>query len=81
MALGNNKIQRIKAYREIFGQVLTNEEIARIRLSLEKEHALGTERFRIEMKRLTGIRQRSAKPGPKPKKTNAKERDNLTLEF
>ena len=81
LALGNNKIQRIKAYREIFGQVLTNEEIARIRLSLEKEHALGTERFRIEMERLTGIRQRSAKPGPKPKKTTAKERDNLTLEF
>jgi putative transposase len=81
MHLGTNKIQRIKAYRELFSEVLTVEQIDRIRDSLEKGHALGNDRFRAEMERLTGIRQRSVKPGPKPsaKTGPGSGEDNLEL--
>ncbi|MCD8513730.1 MAG: transposase [Nitrincola sp.] len=67
LSLGSNKIQRIEAYQELFNNLLSGEEIQRIQYSLEKEKALGTDRFRLEMERLTGIRQRNVKPGPKPR--------------
>jgi putative transposase len=81
LQLGGKKIQRIKAYRELFSDVLTAEQIDRIRDSLEKGHALGNDRFRAEMERLTGIRQHSVKPGPKPsaKTGPGSGEDNLKL--
>jgi hypothetical protein len=67
--------------RELFSDVLTAEQIDRIRDSLEKGHALGNDRFRAEMERLTGIRQHSVKPGPKPsaKTGPGSGEDNLKL--
>ncbi|MDY0251378.1 MAG: hypothetical protein RBR45_15230 [Pseudomonas sp.] len=79
LQLGANRVQRIKAYRELFSEVLSAEEVDRIRDSLEKGHALGNDRFRTEMERLTGIRQRRVKPGPKPKAGPGNEEDNQEL--
>lgn len=79
LQLGGNKVQRIKAYRELFSEVLSAEEVDRIRDSLEKGHALGNDRFRTEMERLTGIRQRRVKSGPKRKAGPGKEKDNREL--
>ncbi len=81
LQLGANRIQRIKAYRELFKEVLPAEQIDRIRVSLEKGHALGNNRFRAEMERLTGIRQHRVKPGPKPraKTGTGSGEDNLEL--
>jgi putative transposase len=79
LQLGANKVQRIRAYRELFNEVLTSEQVDRIRNSLEKGHALGNDRFHAEMERLTGIRQHSVKPGPKPsaKTGSCSGEDNL----
>jgi len=79
LQLGANKVQRIKAYRALFTEVLSDGEIDRIRESLKRGHALGNDRFRAEMERLTGIRQHSAKPGPKPKAGPGSGEDNLEL--
>ncbi len=81
LQLGANKVQRTRAYRELFNGVLTSEQVDRIRNSLEKGHALGNDRFRAEMERLTGIRQHSVKPGPKPsaKTGSCSGEDNLEL--
>ena len=66
-SLGNNKVQQLKVYRELFDDVLPPEVIADIRKSIARGHALGHDRFRDEMERLTGIRQRAGKRGRKPK--------------
>jgi putative transposase len=79
LQLGANKVQRIKAYRALFTEVLSEDDISRIRESLTRGHALGNDRFRAEMERLTGIRQSAAKPGRKPKATPGSEERNQEL--
>ena len=79
LQLGGNKIQRIKAYQALFSEALTAEVVDRIRDSLKKGHALGNDRFRAEMERLTGIRQHTSKPGPKPKAGSGRNEGNLKL--
>jgi hypothetical protein len=43
--------------------------------------ALGNDRFRAEMERLTGIRQHSVKPGPKPSAKTGPGSGEDNLEF
>jgi putative transposase len=69
LALGTCKVQRLKAYQALFQTELTAEQEELIRHSVNKGLALGNERFRLEIERLTGIRQLHAKRGRKPKKT------------
>ena len=69
LALGTFKVQRLKAYQALFQTELTAEQETLIRHSVNKGIALGNDRFRMEIERLTGIRQLHAKRGRKPKKT------------
>jgi len=67
LKLGDTKSARLMAYRELFKQALPSSQIDEIRHSTNKSLALGNDRFREEISRLTGIRQHLEKPGPKSK--------------
>lgn len=64
LRLGDTRSARLMAYRQLFTQALTASEIGEIRHSVNKNLALGNNRFRDEISRLTGIRQHLKKPGP-----------------
>jgi len=68
MGLGQTKVSRLMAYRELFEELIPKDEIQLIRQSVNKGVPLGNERFRTEIERLTGIRQHALKPGPKVRK-------------
>jgi putative transposase len=44
--LGTTREQRCAAYRAITMETLSNEDIQAIRLHLQRQHALGSDRFR-----------------------------------
>lgn len=67
LALSSDPDQRRHAYRQMVDQALPERTIREIRQASTSNIALGNDRFRDEIERLTGIRQRLAKPGPKPK--------------
>lgn len=77
--LGENITERVAVYQALFNEVLCAEEIQQIRDSLNRGHALGNNRFREEMERLTGIRQQVAKRGRKPKSDLGTEESNYEL--
>ncbi|MCK9246634.1 MAG: transposase [Anaerolineaceae bacterium] len=69
LALGDTPSARLLAYRELFQEQLSEQEINSIRDSTNRGMALGNDRFRSEIAALTGIRQRPLKPGPKGRGT------------
>ena len=65
--LGKTRQERLTAYRELFRGHLDPALINQIRQATNKGMALGNDRFRDEIEKLTGRRVRPKKRGPKPK--------------
>lgn len=67
LALAGDPAARLAAYRALFNEVLTDEAIAEIRLFLQQQRALGTDRFRAQveakLKRFADVR-----PAHRPRK-------------
>ena len=75
--LGSTPEERTVAYRELFRSQLEPELVNTIRLSTNQEMALGNDRFRKEIERLSGRRVIPAKRGPKPKSRQEAEQEFL----
>lgn len=69
LALGNSKPLRMSAYRQLFAQQVSTQLITDIRDALNTGLVLGNDRFKQEVEKLTGQRQRHLKRGPKPTKS------------
>jgi len=67
LELGTNKLQRLKAYQQLFSNGLGTELITDIRNALNTGLVLGNDLFRAEVEQLTGQPQTHRKRGPKPK--------------
>ena len=67
LALGANAEERRRHYRELFRTDLDQRAIAEIRASLNKNVALGRDRFKAQFETLLGRRVRPAKMG-RPRK-------------
>ena len=65
LALGSTPAARLLAYRQFFLRNIDSHETTDIRHAVNTGLALGNDRFREEMARLTGVRQHKLKPGPK----------------
>jgi putative transposase len=67
LALGNDPAVRAGAYRALVAEALPTEAIAEIRLYLQQQRALGSERFKklveAELQRFAGVR-----PAHRPRK-------------
>ncbi|WP_432696290.1 transposase [Marinobacterium sp. YM272] len=63
--LGKNMTERQRNYKELFKKPLPDERILQ---SFNQGLALGNDRFRDEIERLTGVRQQLLKPGRKKRK-------------
>lgn len=59
LALGADPESRQAAYRELVKQAISDDDLAAIRLQLQRQHALGSERFRAAIEAQLG---RSAGP-------------------
>lgn len=68
LALGNNGQSRLAAYRQLFAQEVPATLITDIREALNTGLVLGNDRFRQDVERLTGQRQRHRKRGPRPQR-------------
>jgi len=66
LALGTTPAARRSAYRQFFEQQPATQVIGDIREALNRGLALGNDRFKAEIERLTGQRQTPGKRGPKP---------------
>jgi putative transposase len=67
LSLGNNKNERQKEYAEYVMNTVPEYEINLIREALQRGQLTGSERFREELSRRTGIRFSNRGPG-RPKK-------------
>jgi len=67
LELGASKLQRLKAYQQLFSNGLGTELVTDIRNALNTGLVLGNDRFRAEVEQLTGQPQTHRKRGPKPK--------------
>ena len=72
-ALGETTESRTKAYRDLFAGHLDASIWHQIRQASNQGMALGNERFKQEIERLSGRRVSTMKRGPKPK---SKPKDN-----
>jgi len=68
LALGNSEHSRLSAYRQLFVQQLSAKLITDIRDALSTGLVFGNDRFRHDVEKLTGQRQRLLKRGPRPAK-------------
>jgi putative transposase len=68
LSLGSTSIERCEAYRDLVRQSVDPEELARIRLHLQRQHALGSERFRSAIEAQLARRAGPAKIG-RPRKS------------
>ena len=66
--LGRTLSTRTKAYRELFKYYLDSESLTQIRQSANQGMALGNDRFKQEIEKLSGRRMTLLKRGPQPKK-------------
>jgi putative transposase len=73
ISLGQTRQSRQSAYRQLFADHLSNEQIMEIRHAINTGLVLGNARFRAEAEQLTGQRQHHLKRGPKPKTTASPE--------
>lgn len=69
--LGKTEHQRLHTYRELFRGHLDDSTIDQIRQATNKGMALGNDRFRDEIEKLTERRVTPMKWGPKPKNKEA----------
>ncbi|MFC0677970.1 transposase [Lysobacter korlensis] len=70
LALGDNPAARQHAYRALVAQALAPDELELIRLRLQRQHALGSDRFRAAIEAQLSRRAGPAKIG-RPRKHNA----------
>ena len=69
LQLGHDAPAREDAYRALFKPHLDFDDDAKIREATAKGLAVGSERFKQEIERLSGLRVTERRRGPKPKKT------------
>jgi putative transposase len=67
LSLGGNVDERCSVYRALVEETITPDELASIRLHLQRQHAYGTERFRVAIEAQLSRRAGPAKIG-RPKK-------------
>ncbi|MCX7513440.1 transposase [Frateuria hangzhouensis] len=67
LALGRDAACRHMAYRELVRQAIADDDLAAIRLHVQRQHALGTDRFRAAIEAQLGRRAGPAKIG-RPRK-------------
>jgi len=70
ISLGNTIEERTRCYRETFKGHLDNQILGQIRNLTNQGMALGSERFKQEIERLSGRRVFTYKRGPKPKNSD-----------
>jgi putative transposase len=70
LLLANDAVERCRRYRELFEQSAATDELDAIRLHLQRQHALGSERFRAAIEAQLSRRAGPAKIG-RPKKQTA----------
>jgi putative transposase len=70
LALGATPKSRQAAYRQFFTQQLSGEVVTDIRNALNTGLVLGSDRFKEQVRELTGVRQHHLKRGPQSKNTN-----------
>lgn len=68
VALDRDPARRQVAYRELVGQAISEDDLTAIRLHLQRQHALGPDRFRAAIEAQLGRRAGPAKIGRPPKK-------------
>lgn len=66
LSLGRNTHIRLRAYRALFKSHI-DDDITLIREATNKGLAIGNDRFKQEIERLSGRRVTEKKRGPKPK--------------
>ncbi|WP_127475381.1 transposase [Sulfurivermis fontis] len=66
LCLGNNARERAQAYLGLFAAPLDEQSVVKIRAATNMGLALGNDRFKEEIERLTGRRLNKLKRGPKP---------------
>lgn len=71
LALGATAKTRHKHCRQLFREALNCEELETIRLHLQRQHALGTERFRSHVESMLGQRVGPARIGRPRKRESA----------
>lgn len=71
VSLGTDPESRQAAYRELVRQAISDDDLAAIRLHLQRQHALGNERFRAAIEAQLG---RSAGPAKVGRPRKAAER-------
>jgi len=67
LALGTSRQSRMSAYRQLFAQQVSTQFITGIREALHTGLVLGNDRFKQEVKKLTGQRQHHLKRGAQPR--------------
>jgi len=67
LQLGQTHQERSAAYRNLFAGHFDPDDLKAVRDAVNKGLALGNNRFRDEIERLSGRRMRQLKRGPKPK--------------
>lgn len=72
-ALGKTADERAQVYREIFKGQLDAHLLRQVREATNQGMALGSDRFKQEVARLSGRRVTTEKRGPKPKQKNGEE--------
>jgi putative transposase len=70
LALGDSEKRRLKAYQQLFVNKAGSEFITEIRHALNTGLALGNDRFRAEVEKLTGQPQKHMKRGPQKRLFN-----------
>jgi putative transposase len=70
LALGNSEKRRLKTYQQLFLNKIGSEFITEIRHALNTGLALGNDRFRAEVEKLTGQPQKHMKRGPQKRLFN-----------
>jgi putative transposase len=74
LALGNSEKRRLKTYQQLFLNKIGSEFITEIRHALNTGLALGNDRFRAEVEKLTGQPQKHMKRGPKKRLFNRQQK-------
>lgn len=67
LALDRDLARRQVAYRELVRQAISEDDLTAIRLHLQRQHALGPDRFRAAIEAQLGRRAGPAKIGRPPK--------------
>jgi putative transposase len=71
LSLGADAQSRQSAYRERVLQAISDDDLAVIRLHLQRQHALGTDRFRAAIEAQLGRRAGPAKIGRPQKRAES----------